>query len=203
MTSLKSELTKDPNTAPKSPTQARRKRGYLPLRRRGAAMLDTLLVLGAVVVVSAIILTAYQSVMSSIRSNQLINNVTQLVGAIDRIYANAPVVDSGNLIPVLSGRGDIPANAVATDSSGNTTIETPYGTAITIVGDGATNAVFTINNIPESSCEKFLESFGSTGATSERLEQISVNGTVQTRPMTPAAIASACAGSQNDIALQY
>ena len=177
--------------------------GYLPLRRRGAAMTENLLVLGAVVIVLAGIFAAYQTGMSQIRSNRLITNVTQIVGAIDRIYANAPTIDAGNLIPVLAGRGDIPASAQATDSSGNPTVETPYGTAVTIVGDGATNVVLTVNAIPEAACERFLEAFNSSGATSDRLEQLSVNGTFQARPMTASVMAAACLSTSNTIALQY
>lgn len=170
---------------------------------RGLSLVETLLVVGVIVIVLVGILVTYSTVQNNLRATQLTTQTTQLVGGLQRAYATAPSYDTGDLVAVLDGGGDIPTRARRVDSSGTVTIENPYGGAVTVVGDGAQSAVVTLNDIPQTACERFLEAFIGLGATTSDLESVTVGTTNMTLPLTRSAIATNCIDGDNDVALGY
>ena len=178
-----------------------RKKPFARRARRGAALTENLLVIGIVVLALVLILVLYGTVIKSYRSAQLSTQMTQIIGGLQRAYAMTPTYDTGNLIPVLDGGGDIPA-AARVDTAGTITIQNPYGGAVTVVGAGLT-AIVTINDIPQEACERFLEGFVGLNTKNTDIKSIKVGTTDQTIPLTRLAIATACVDGDNDVALVY
>ncbi len=173
--------------------------------RRGASeLISTILAAGLAILVIVAAITIYRSILDTYRVTNLTWQMTQMTGALQRAYANSPSYDSGSLIPVLDGGGDIPAAARRVASDGTVSIETPYGGAITFAGDGGQDLTITINDLPEGACEKFLEGFVGLAASQSDLESVSISATALTMPLTRTGVATGCvAGADNDTVMVY
>lgn len=173
--------------------------------RRGAFdLVSTFLAIGIGILIIVSVVTIYRSILDTYRITSLTWQMTQMTGALQRAYANSPSYDTGSLIAVLDGGGDIPTAARRVASDGTVSAETPYGGAITFVGDGGQDLTVTINDLPEGACEKFLEGFVGIAASQSDLESVTIGATALTMPLTRTGIATGCAaGTDNDVAMVY
>lgn len=188
-------------------TPARRhKPGRFPRRRRrGFSLIETLLVVGVLAVVLVAILALYRTVQENVRTSQFSYQMAQLIGGLERAYANASAYDPGNLVPTLDGGGDIPIAARRQSGTNAATIENPFGGAVTIVGTALTGATatFKMTKIPQSACVRFLESYVGLGAKNTNLISTKVGTVTLASPVTRATITSGCKSGDNTIELTF
>jgi len=184
------------------------KRGLLrkvPRRQRRGAMglIGTFLSVGVGILIIVAAFSLYRSVLDTYRVTQLTMQTGQMIGSIQRAYANSPSYDSGSLVAVLDGGDDIPAAARRVASNGDVSIQTPYGGAITFAGDGGNDLTVVLNDLPQGACEKFLEGFIGLGSSSTDLGSVTVGTTAMTMPLGRVAIATGCVTGTNDVTLVY
>jgi hypothetical protein len=179
------------------------KLGLSRRRRRGAlGLVGTFLSVGVGILLIVAAFTLYRSVLDTYRVTQLTLQTGQMIGSLQRAYANSPSYDTGSLISVLDGGDDIPA-AARRVAGGTVSIQTPYGGAITFVGDGGNNLTVAIADLPQGACEKFLEGFIGLGASSSDLSSVTVGTTAMTLPLGRVAIANGCVAGDNSVTLVY
>jgi len=180
------------------------KRGLSRRRRRGAlGLVGTFLSVGVGILLIVAAFTLYRSVLDTYRVTQLTLQTGQMIGSIQRAYANSPSYDDGSLVAVLDGGDDIPAAARRVASDGTVGIQTPYGGAITFVGDGGNNLTVAIADLPQGACEKFLEGFIGLGSSASDLSSIAVGTTAMTLPLGRVDIATGCVPGTNNVTLVY
>jgi hypothetical protein len=179
-------------------------RGLSRRRRRGAlGLVGTFLSVGVGILLIVAAFSLYRSVLDTYRVTQLTLQTGQMIGSIQRAYANSPSYDAGSLVAVLDGGGDIPTAARRVSADDTVSIQTPYGGAITFVGDGGSELTITIADLPQGACEKFLEGYIGLGSNASDLSGITVGLTAMPLPLGRAAIATGCVDGENSVILVY
>lgn len=182
------------------PEHPHRNRPRARKSRRGAALMELLLVIGVVAVFIIGALALYGRVMDGLRNQQLGTLISRMAARVDAAYANYGNYDSGDLLPVLFASGQFSTDEV--NRTGNTfSAFSPYDTAITVVGDGARNFTITVNDLEDQACTSLLEKL--LGETMQ-IDATTVNGTAVT--LAPQAVATACTAATNnqyDVAVTF
>ncbi len=186
---------------------AKLKKPFARRKRRGFISIDFMFVLGMIILGTVSVIALGSTMQKSWRATQLTTQITQIVGGLQRAYASSPLYDTGPLIDVLDGGGDIPPAARGpAPSGGKVTIVTPYGGAVTVVGAAnRKTATVTINDLPQEACNRFLEGFVGLSVKNTDMISVTVGSNKQTLPLTRAKISLACTSTEtdNDVAIVY
>jgi hypothetical protein len=187
---IKSSLSEPPKKKRRLPR--RRRRGLSPLT-------EGLLYLLAAVIVVASLLGLYFGVTGSLNRTALQSQLTRAVAAIDRAHSYSGTFANASLLIHLEGEG-FSGRELSTNSSGAYVFTSPYGTDITIVGDGARSFTVTANDLTSSACRTAALSFQDT---TSGLDSLTIETASITLPMTESAVATACNNNTNDVVLTF
>jgi hypothetical protein len=182
-----------------APTQNKSLLSRSRKKRRGAMLIDNSFALLIAVGVLVGIVILFFTVRENLRHTTMATLMTQLAGNTEAAYANFNSYGTGSLVDILDKGGDIPRSA-RVENSGTVGIESPYGTAITVVGAG-TDFIITAVGLSDAACVKVLEN--TVGNQVDPVQAVSLGGTAQTLPLSKASISTGCAGGSTDVAITY
>lgn len=167
-------------------------------KRAGLTMVETLLVL---LVISGFIigaLAAFNAAQSSVRANNLQNDLTRAVAVIQRAaqFDGGYGADGTNLVPLLNRTafaGSIVADTDAT--AGNDALVSPFSRSITFESDGAgLEMTYPASTFDE--CRTIVETFA-------RTYDVQVGDTDMGHTPTVANIETACGATANGITVDF
>jgi len=177
--------------------QGNRRRMRHPRRTRRGSLIGGMLYLMVITVVIIGLYGLYNGAMGMVRSNQLHSQLTRAVAIIERYHSYTGVYADESLLGFLDGEG-FTEQEFTGDTSGNFTFTSPYGTAITIKGDGKRDFTVTIDGLPRSACKKAALAFQGSGS---GLDSLKIGGTVT--EMTEIKINGACKNDANKVELTF
>lgn len=179
---------------PKRISPRRSRRGMLGLTDQ--AFVAMIAVFGIALLVGTFI-----TVRGNIRDNDTSTLFTQIVGNVEASFANATSYPSGSLIALLDAGGYVPTSARVEADDGTVSMVSPYGTAITITGNGAADYTIAIVGLARAACVKLLEN--AVGFNADPVKGVTLGTTAQTLPLTKASIAAGCTGGSTDVSVTY
>ena len=173
--------------------------------RRGVSLVDFVLYLGLAAVVVAGAVLAYNNVENRQKRLQTSQLVTEVFTAVADLHRTGASYGTGDLIQTLEAAKRVPSKgrSSVTDDDGNTTttITSPFGDNVTVVGAGTTFTV-TVVDMTEANCIDLLTSYADQGEEESSLAGVAIEGTAQTLPLSVATISSTCA-ADSDVALTF
>ena len=181
--------------------QKNNRKPFARRKLRGMGLTDSALQIGLFVLALVLILSLFNTILKSYRATNHTILMTQLTTGIQRAYASSASFDTGNLIPVLDGGGDIPGSA-RVDTSGTITIKNPYGGAVTVVGANG-QVTLTTNDVPQKGCESYLTNFVGLNSDRTDIKALKVGSSTLTLPITALTVASSCVSGANTIEVTY
>jgi hypothetical protein len=172
------------------PARIARGRAGTSRRQRGASLLEAIAYLGiaAIVVVGAIALL--RGAFDSANSNELSEQVSALQTGVRKLYMGQPGGYATLDNQVVQNAGIFPATLVPS-GTGTTTVQDTWSGNVTLTGT-ATNFTIEFDAVPNDVCINAVTESGSWSS-------ISVNGTAETPPVSPATASGVCTAGTNAI----
>lgn len=187
-------LAKQTPSKPTRKMSRRSRRGILGLTDQ--AFVAMIAVFGIALLVGTFI-----TVRGNIRDNDTSALFTQLIGNVEASFANTTTYPNGSLIALLDAGGYVPTSARVEANDGTVSMVSPYGTAITIAGNGAADYTIAFASLANAACVKLLEN--AVGFNADPVKGVTLGTTAQTLPLTKASIAAGCTGGSTDVSVTY
>lgn len=159
-------------------------------RQRGASLLEAIAYLGiaAIVVVGAIALL--RGAFDSANTNELSEQVSALQTGVRKLYMGQPGGYASLSNQVVENAGIFPTTLVASGADATSVLDSWSGN-VTLTGT-ATNFTIEFDAVPNDVCINAVTQSGSWTS-------ISINGTANTPPVSPATASGACNTGSNAI----
>ncbi|MCY4098669.1 MAG: type 4 pilus major pilin [Rhodospirillales bacterium] len=174
-------------------------------RRRGVSLFDFVLYLSLAAVVFGGAILAYNNLENRQKRLQTSQLVTEIFTAVADLHRTGASYGTGDLIPTLEAAKRVPSKgrSSVTDSGGNTTttITSPFGDNVTVVGAGTTFTV-TVVDMTEANCIDLLTNYADQGEEESALAGVAIESADQTLPLSVATISSTC-DADSDVALTF
>ncbi len=104
--------------------------------RRGTDLFSAVLYLIIFVVVIAGVVAIYSSIMTGVRNAQLQTQVMRTASSVEASYRAWPTYDNGSLLTAIRAGGAFSDSEIY-DDAGTLRMLSPFGTEMTVVGDGS------------------------------------------------------------------
>ena len=180
-----------------------------PKRRlvAGLSVFGAMLWMGLFGVTTIVVVDQYQSAREGQNKNETNMLLLTLRANVESIYSGNPNYGAAgtDLVPVLAQRGKIPDKALVTvaataDDPASTTIQHPFGGAVTILGNVGTNPThfsITFATIEAEVCAALADQF--VGRTRARTGIVSIQavGGTQASPISRANVGTICNATGN------
>jgi len=161
-----------------------------PFKQRGASLIEALAFIIIALLVVAGGVAMWKMTSSGAQENSAINQIMAVQTSYRGLYTNQNSYGTGDITSIGVSSGAFPSDLKVS----GTTVTNGWSGSVVITG--ATTS-FTISwaNVPSSSCTKIA-------SIKSDWQAVSINGTAQTIPVTPAAAATACNAANNTIVFQ-
>jgi hypothetical protein len=157
------------------------------LKQNGASLLEALAFIIIALLVVGGGVAMWKMTSSGAQENSAISQIMAVQTSYRGLYSNQNSYGTGDITSIGISAGAFPSDLKVSGSS------LTNGWSGTVVVTGASTS-FTISwaNVPASSCTKIA-------SIKSDWQSVSINGSAQTMPVTPAAAASACNSATNTV----
>lgn len=170
-------------------------------RRRGWGLTETLLTVGAMGALTALVIGIYSLVQSDTKVTEGFNLLNTIQSKTQSTLAAQADYSTSTLNQFLIDANAFPARSVR-NNGGARTVVNPWNGAVTITGNTSTFYV-DFATLPTSACTNLVSKTAGALSGQSALQSIAVNGTTMPTPVTPAAISSVCATNANTVRWEF